>query len=510
MDRPVSQPLEVLLRACLELAEERTDVRAALFELRAWLDERTVALAQRHGVSLEAGEVREGLPVFEPVLEKVLAPGPERRVISFRGPADAPEAGSFADRRIRDRRPPDLQLIVRRSRWKADAVRWAVERRRLELEGVEHASAIRPRDEDLRNRRDQLEDCYAWMLDPYRRLPEDERMLQIADAYENVSLAADSTLALIAAGALEPAPPPELLYQLAEAQSALLASLDAVDLRSDSDQRDLFVWLKNQTLRHRIYVDRHMKLDDPADFANAAERRERLRTLSATLLDRKQAMRRRVHLLNKVRFHLRKLAESEGAFGNDLESIAHAVEEWKSVGYPLDDRHLVDMLAGLTDLVPQDTPLPPILTDVVALRRAAKEKAFTGADAEVAARRESAIERASELVRGMRAILVGLAEDENARASLERDLGLSQVRWIEHGPDAPPDLLESAIGAPDVDLVLLGVRLSEPAYADFKRLCREHSAPFVRLPGGVGAHEVAQQLMRQIGRMLLGRVATRA
>ncbi len=503
MNRSISQPLQVLFRAWFDLAEDRPDVRDALLELRAWLNERFSTSDSAH---LDRTlEVRESPAVFE----KVVAPGMERRVFSVRpGGAEPSEGASgFGDRRLHDRRPPDLPLIARRSRWKSEAVRWAVERRRMEVDGADYATQIRPRDEELRARREELEDCFAWMLDPYRRLPEDERMLQIADCYENVALAAESTLALIAAGALEPAPPPDLLYQLAEAQSALLAALEAVDLRSDSDQRDLFVWLKNQTLRHRIYVDRHMKLDDPADFTTSRERAERLRTLAATLMDRKQAMRRRVHLLNKVRFHLRKLSESEGTFGNDLDSIAHAVQEWKDVGYPLQDRHLVDMLTSLPGAVPDGTPLPPLVMEVLVQREQASQEK-NGAIAELdGPRRESAIARASELVRGMRALLIGGSEDADARAELERVLGLAQVRWMVLGSDPPVETLDAAIGAPDVDLVLLAVRLPETTYADFKRLCRDRGAPFVRLPGGAAAHEVAQQLLRQVGRMLHGHTA---
>jgi hypothetical protein len=499
--------LQVLFRAWFDLAEERSDVKDALLELRAWLNERLAG--EGPGEFDRPLEVREAGAVFE----KVLAPALDRRVFNVRaGGSEPAEVGLGAgDRRLRDRRPPDLQLIAKRARWKCDAVRWAVERRRMEADGAEYATQIRPHDDALRARRDELEDCFAWMLDPYRRFPEDERMLQIADCYENVALAAECTLALIAAGALEPAPPPDLLYQLAEAQSALLAGLEAVDLRSDSDQRDLFVWLKNQTLRHRIYVDRHMKLDDPADFTASRERAERLRTLSATLMDRKQAMRRRVHLLNKVRFHLRKLADSEGAFGNDLAAIALAVQEWKEIGYPLHDRHLVDMLESLPDAIPEGTPLPPLVNEVLAQREQQEQGDAYGAPSEGdGARRESAIERASELVRGMRALMFSGPEDAAARAELERVLGLAQVRWIALDAEPGIEALEAAIGAPDVDLVLLAVRLPEMAYAEFKRLCRDRGAPFVRLPGGAGAHEVAQQLMRQIGRMLHGRATERA
>jgi hypothetical protein len=81
---------------------------------------------------------------------------------------------------------------------------------------------------------------------------------------------------LDAEGALSPVPAPDLLFLLAESQSSLLTALAHCDLRGDSDQRDLFLWLKEQTTRHRVYVDRHMRLDDPADSTKAAELMDRL------------------------------------------------------------------------------------------------------------------------------------------------------------------------------------------------------------------------------------------
>jgi hypothetical protein len=128
----------------------------------------------------------------------------------------------------------------------------------------------------LRARREDLEDCYAWMLDSPRPLPEDKYVEEVALCYDVVARAAELCIELEAEGALSPVPAPDLLFLLAESQSSLLTALAHCELRGDSDQRDLFLWLKDQTTRHRVYVDRHMRLDDPADSAKVLELRDRL------------------------------------------------------------------------------------------------------------------------------------------------------------------------------------------------------------------------------------------
>ena len=238
----LADDLHLLLNTLLEVGQERADVRAALSHLRAALD----------GMEGEDGES---------LAQRTITPHPSQRDLQR-------ESTSIVQASV----DVNLGLIVMRARWKSEACRFAI-RRRGEASSTE---ALAAEESALRARREDLEDCYAWMLDSPRPLPEDKYVEEVALCYDVVARAAELCIELEAEGALSPVPAPDLLFLLAESQSSLLTALAHCELRGDSDQRDLFLWLKDQTTRHRVYVDRHMRLDDPADSAKVLELRDRL------------------------------------------------------------------------------------------------------------------------------------------------------------------------------------------------------------------------------------------
>ncbi len=504
----------VLLRSLLELAREREDVSSALRTLNRWLTTQLHTEGARSacdgGVNPSHGRLegdrRGGAADGPPLFDKVLTPG---GALSQGG-----GEGEALDRRSRERRPTDLELISRRSAWKAEACRFAVakrtadDRQGLNAKGGSSEApspdceGLRQREDDLRARREEIEDCFPWMLDSYRGLPSDRRMEQIAACYDNVALAAECTLRLIAAGAMEPSPPADLLYQIAEVQSALLASLEAVDLRGDSDQRDLFMWLKSQTLRHRIYVDRHMKLDDPADFTASQDLAERLHRIRDEILGRRKMLRRRTELVKKVRYHLAKATPEQPLLDQDLASIEQALEEWVKSGFPLMDCGLGEALRELAERVGDQDRLPATAAAALAAQEERRQAAEESTVHVVDWREPAVHARAVELLRGRTATLIAGQEDLPARDLLTKELELTQVRWVDLSKQGDGVDLDAEIRREEVDLVLIAERLSIPLYADFKRACLEHKTPFVRLPGGYEPGQVAQQVLRQVGRML--------
>ena len=465
----------VLLHALVELAEEHEEVRDALLQVSGWL-QANLADGQRRGA--QDGELGD------------------KTVVHLRGERRlAPDERS--ERPLREHREVDLRLVLRRSGWKARAARFAIERRRYE--GSEREPEFAQTERELRSERESIEDCFAWMLDPYRRLPDDERLTQIADSYGNVALASEITLRLEGEGALEPGPPSALLYLLAESQSALLAALSEVDLRGDSDQRDLFLWLKDQTTRHRIYVDRHMRLDDPADFRNPAEFAERLRRTADDLSARREARRKRGQLLNKLRYHLRKVSEQSDFARDDYDSVVQAVDAWLEADLPAGDRVLRDLLESLVSGLPNGVEPSAGIATVMA-----SQPATFGSEGTEPVRRPDLIERATGLLNGRNVLVFAGEADEAACEELRRSLALGEVRWVPLAEDSDElgGVLEREIERDDLALVLIAVRLSVPAYTTFKELCIEGGKPFVRLPSGTGPAQVAHQVLRQVGRRL--------
>ena len=487
----LNQAGQILLSALLELARERADVRDALQQMSTWVQAELGGSRapgrepQRRAQDGAAG--REHAHSSNGLNEKLLSPLHDRR---------AAHDSSEVREGERTHRDVDLDMVVRRATWKADACSWAIEHRRHEGENL---AELAQREAELRSRRDSIEDCFAWMMDPYRRLPSDERLGQIAACYRNVALAASTTLELERDGLLDPGPPSELLYLLAEVQSALLASLQEVDLRGDSDQRDLFLWLKDQTTRHRIYVDRHMRLDDPADFTAAESLAERISMLSKDIAARREARRRRGQFLNRVRFHLRKIVENQGESAHDLEAVCETVDQWVASGLPTGDRTLRELLAPLVE----DHDPATLSEGVCQVLSQPTLGLLPGVGEDKDPGRPELITRATSLLTGRRVLLFAGEETPEATEALRETLEISEVHWVslESVDDIESTLVEQISGG-SYSLVLIGIRLAVSEYAIFKQLCIEQGKPFVRLPSGTSPVQVAHQVLRQVGRRL--------
>ncbi len=482
MDHPGQPTLgdasALIARALVELAEEREDVREALGVVLRWSQGRQPE--GETGVPIQpAGEAQA-------LVDKVITPSapPESSPLERREPPAS----------VRQQRKVSLETIVRRAGWKAAACRLAVDRRRTRG-SKEEAQRLQKAEEELRQQRSTLEDCWAWMLDSPRPLPNDGLLLDVADCYDTVALAARTALELEEQGLFDPKPPADLLHLLAEAQSALLSGLHRCELRGDNDQRDLFLWLKDQTTRHRIYVDRHMRLDDPADSAGSESLRKRLRMLARQLSQANLARRSRVQLMNKVRYHLRKAAEGGPAAEHDWSAVQAACGEWGRLGLSLEQTEFATLVRTF-------------VTEHGAGREPTAEMSLIlggnpdpqSADAAPQSPPPETISQAAELLAGRRAVLLGKGVRPTGVDELRDALRLRELSWASMSDEEDHGArLAEVLGAQEDGLVLLATRLPVEEYAEFKRLCKENGRPFVRLPAGLEPPRVAHQILRQIG-----------
>ncbi len=463
----------LLIRALVELAEQREDVRTALRTvLDSVLDE---GGAGRGDPKIPAAQLASsGEASTVGLVDKVLTP---------RSVPGREETSSRPARRA------DLAMVLRRARWKAAACRLAVDKRATD-EGDVSVTRV---EENLRRQRTELDECWAWMLDSPRGKVDDRRLLEVAACYDTVALAAESVAKLEGVGALTPKPPAELLYLMAEAQSALLAGLHACDLRGDSDQRDLFLWLKEQTTRHRIYVDRHMRLDDPADSSASPDLSARIHAFVDSRLGLLERGRVRNQLLNKVRYHLGKARDAGAATEADLNALEAAAADWIDAGLDPGDTELGDMVA---ELAVDSSSNREATAKILALR-------VTDIEAEVEepqGSRRDIVGESRALLDGLRALAIGPSGEEEQAQALVPALGLGGLRYLVLGEDEPPmPVLEIQVAAPETDLVLIAHRLPQDAYDRFKALCMERERPFVRLPAsGFEPEEVGHQILRQV------------
>ena len=156
----------------------------------------------------------------------------------------------------------DLEAIAARCRAKAEAARWAAERQRLIRERYDSPDTDAPPEPATTAWAQTLTDAFYWLsADDPSETPDVTLLDDVGGCFETVAEA----LRLVRdaqnrRGGLERALP-----MLAEAQSALRQSLRRLKAREDPDQLEVYERVRNAAARHRIFLKRFLRADDPAD-----------------------------------------------------------------------------------------------------------------------------------------------------------------------------------------------------------------------------------------------------
>lgn len=415
----------------------------------------------------------------------------------------------------------DPDVIAARCRLKAEACRLAGERRRRRLAGADWWDVT----ESIRSvigKAKTLPGCYLWPIDPQGpRLPDDGPLAALAGGYEAL---ADSVEVLARCRAdrelaswVEPA-----ARLAAEAQSALRAGLFDVDLSgADRDQQEAFRWLTGLTREHTLYIDRHMRVDDPADPSAWADLRGRIDALSDSIKQRGQSKRERTQLFGKARYHVNRLTGGQGADdGSDWRSLRAAVDALLAAKVPPSDAALREILLPLVE---SDLELPPdYMSENTGMRQVVDHltrylessapddpRDEAGAsDAPEAYSRE--IADVARLLRGRRVVMIGGETRVPAKAALERAFGLTELDWLSAPAHSSFWNFEPAIARADTAVVLLMIRWSSHSFGEVRSICERYGKPLVRLPAGYNPAQVAHQIMEQCGAQLAAAATTKA
>ena len=398
---------------------------------------------------------------------------------------------------------PNLSVVAKRCNLKAECCRWATQRRRLVADGASFETTIGPKDTDLLRRARELPDCYAWVLDPYAQLPGDRELEDMAAAYENVALSAEIVGDLYRrdndADFLEDA------YRLlAESQSALLKSLSDFEVERDQDQLDAFNWLRARTFEDRVYLDRHMKLSDPADPTDFADRRERIEELRSRIEARQSATRLRNNLLGKIRYICNRLPDrAQDDRLAQWNTLSTTVESLVECGVRPSARELREPLLPLIDDMPDSVSPGPRFSEVLASidRYLAEQEAARG-DTRTEPQRTPDVETVARLLRSKAVVLIGGQVRPHSRQALERDLELARLEWVASDPHQSYFSFEPEIARNDVVVVLLAIRWSSHNFENVKKFCAKHGKLLVRLPAGYGSNRVAHEILSQVGTAL--------
>jgi hypothetical protein len=107
------------------------------------------------------------------------------------------------------------------------------------------------------------------------------------------------------------------------------------------------------------------------------------------------------------------------------------------------------------------------------------------------------VRTAAKLLSGKSVLLIGGDDRPEARQALEAAFRLRELFWIETKVHESIDRFQHAIARPEVALVLLAIRWASHSFGDVKEFCERYGKPLVRLPGGYGPNQVAEQVLSQ-------------
>jgi hypothetical protein len=331
------------------------------------------------------------------------------------------------------------------------------------------------------------------------QLPADDAVGIAADAFDALARVAQVAHEIeIQAGGL--APVSDLLYMMAEAQSGVLVAVRNLGLRGDSDQRDLFAWLKDQTTRHRVYVDRHMRLDNPADPTKAQELLKRINDGREEFSKQINARKERGGLLDKLRYHAAR-AKSGELLEADRGSIATALDQWSTFGLSQRDRSLVEIAQELSRDHAADEELAIALKPFLEGKTpvATKPSNPIPAAAPPAEPARDQLAEAKELLGNVSLVGMHQAADEGDFSELQKVFGPKSLKPIVVEDLDDVDAIRTLVEGVEADLILLRVRLGVDCYAALKEACAKKQLLFVRLPDGYDPEQVAKQVLRQVG-----------
>ncbi len=408
-----------------------------------------------------------------------------------------------------------LELIVKRTAIKMRACDVAKQRRATEKTG-EGREAIRTQVAGLIAEAKALPNCFLWMFMPGHEIPDDGVMDMIRECYGAMHDGAKAASALHAAGSAgNTAQLTACMKMMAEAQNGLRVILKQTWLeRDDMDQFDAFMWLRRTAEAQHIFVDRFMRLDDPADPVRAPQLREEVRALATeverTTTDTKQSKK----ALNKIKYHAQRIAEAgEASEAGDWRSLQTGVAGLGSVS-GLDSRsreQLEEMLAPVAKLmhedgVPTEVELEESFSTLLdTIQRKIERQAEKEAEREATSgpRYSADVLHVRGLLSGKRLVLIGGTRFPQQEQRLRDAFELADFDWIslrEHASSAP---MEPVIAKSDTALVVAITRLAGHHHIDDARdYARRHDKPFVQLPAGHSPEQVAKAVMEQVGERL--------
>jgi len=392
----------------------------------------------------------------------------------------------------------NLQLIEARCRLKAEGARWAAARSRGIRDGINYYAEIEPKDREIIDKAKGLENCFLWMNHSSAPVPTDLQCWEdVAGCFDAVALVVAILRQVLDKGDEYRGFLEKAIDLTAEAQSALRIAVDMVEAKPDNDQIALFNWLRQMATEQQIYIQRFMRLDDPADPTQWNDLQERIGRLDAEIDEIRNRGKLRTKVLKQAQYHARIIRDHKGT-EHDWKKVVEAIDSLVSQGTPPSNTDLRDMLVPIADDLPDALELPEGFQRVlqeVDRHLAAQTPAAPQFPRDIS----EEVRKAACLYRGKTLVLIGGDRRSNAHDALKSALGLKELIWISTREHESTDYFVPYIARADVDAVLLAIRWSSHSYGDVKGICDKYGKEFFRLPAGYNPNQVAHQLLQQKG-----------
>jgi hypothetical protein len=393
-------------------------------------------------------------------------------------------------------KPIDLDLIEERARLKAESCRFYIERRRDRGDPVLEPT-LKTRMDSMITTAKSMQDCFLWVFWPHEDQPADDQLKQIAACYDALAESVTACRRAVAPdGRLSTSETQQAFQLLAEATSALRVALGVTWLTSDDiDQEESHLWLRRETHARGIFVERHMKLDDPAKPEDADDIAAEVKRLLAAEEARLKKAKKIDQAFNKAIYHARRVRNAHNPDRHDIETINRMMEELRTMGIGPTDARVAEFRESLEGVeFPVDLPRHEHLS-------------FESQPTNVPASGPADLwnDRVAEVrpfLEGGRIVIIGGEPRPEAIKRFEDAFGATPdwVELTEHGSGAR---MQASIERPDTRVVLVLIKLTGHLHADEAReYARSAGVPCVNVEAGYNPNMVAEQVMSQVGERL--------
>lgn len=390
-----------------------------------------------------------------------------------------------------------LQDLADRLRLKAEGSRWAMERVTLSAHGAEHRTEIAPGDREIHEKARHLQDgCDIWMCRPSFVLPASlDSLATLADWFDVTADAIELAIKADMAAEAQIVEVEDLLPLIAEAQFGLRVAVHNVSERTDSDQFASYLWVREVCSKQRLFLSCYLRADEPLILPDIDDLRSRILDVQRLVDERKMRASKQKRLFGKLDY-LKK------ATSIDWPVVAKTVDELVGLGIPPSDRRIRDRIGRHISDVPESDEWPKGFR--LALREISKvQQAITpSVDSQDQADQSVEFESVSEWLEGRTVVLIGGDCRPDRKQAIEQSFRLTELVWVETSHGSSFNRFEKPVARPDVAVVLLAIRWASHGHGDVQEYCDKYGKPLVRLPGGLGVNQIAEQIMRQCSERL--------